>query len=196
MGRLLGGEITSSINPDFKKRVGFDYLDDVGNRQYKNIYDFENGSWEKDFNDEYEYYEGTNRLFKISNRDEFGTLNFAKGYQYNANGNMVNKVKTDGSYYDWTYYEYDDYNNLETITLPDGKTEDYRYNMAGQRIAKTDKMDNKYHYIYSGTEVSFEARSNLIRGDINADGTGPDIGDVIALVNFMFQGGQSLPVPE
>jgi RHS repeat-associated protein len=96
----------------------------------------------------YQYLNNTNRLLNVT--DSANQAIFAKtaAFAYDPNGNMLNGDGASNVVYDSR--------NLPLFLQKDGKTAEYRYNAAGQRIYKKvygATANTEEHYLMNGTQT-------------------------------------------
>jgi len=97
---------------------------------------FDNGNLQKltypnGLTAEYTYY-ADNRLHTLANKNGL-TITSAYNYDYDANGNRVTVLDSDGT----TTYAYDELNRLESVTEPSGKVTAYTFDASGNRTTET-----------------------------------------------------------
>jgi RHS repeat-associated protein len=79
-------------------------------------------------------------------------------YSYDSNGNVISKTDSLGT----SMFAYDEENRLTQVTIPNGRTVNYKYDGLGQRIQRTTNGGANERYVYEGADV-------LI--DLNSDGS-------------------------
>ncbi|MBE9160631.1 putative Ig domain-containing protein [Nodosilinea sp. LEGE 06152] len=111
-------------------------------------------------------YDAAGQLLQIINHDNDGTVNSQFDYGYDALGRRTSMTTLEGSW----QYEYDATDQLTGITLPGGRTIQYRYDAAGNRISVTDSGVatsystnglNQYTTV-GNTTYTYDADGNLI----------------------------------
>lgn len=82
--------------------------------------------------EEYSYYKN-NLLHTLTNKKADGTIIGLYSYIYDGAHNITSKVDNKGQ----TNYEYDRLNRLQRVTEPNGKTIEYEFDGAGNRVTET-----------------------------------------------------------
>ena len=80
-------------------------------------------------------------------------------YTYDANGNRLTQVETNGGPPETTTYSYDSLNRLSTVAYPDGKTFAYEYDAVGNRTRETER--NSAGVAVSDKTAVFDAINRL-----------------------------------
>ncbi|MGE0454278.1 MAG: RHS repeat-associated core domain-containing protein [Vicinamibacteria bacterium] len=167
---LMGGERTvgyeyhanglkrAVIDPDLRRT---EYGYDGKNRLASATTDFDTPQaattsylyWPDDLLKEVRYANGTtathaydraDRLTSLSNTTATGSLVSSYVYGYDANGNRLSQVETNGGATETTSYGYDALNRLKSVTypadasFPDGRRVEYGYDAVGNRERETD----------------------------------------------------------
>jgi RHS repeat-associated protein len=103
-------------------------------------------------------YDRADRLTSVVVRLDAAVLaSFA--YTYDANGNRLTQVETNGSGPETTSYTYDALNRLETVTYPDGSSAAYSYDAVGNRVREVSR--DSVGAIVSDKTASFDSINRL-----------------------------------
>ncbi len=82
-------------------------------------------------------YDRADRLTSVVVQKDGAALIFY-AYTYDANGNRLTQVESNGGPPETTTYTYDALDRLETVTYPDGRSVAYGYDKVGNRTAETE----------------------------------------------------------
>jgi len=89
-----------------------------------------------------------------------------KSYTYDNNGNQLTETANGVT----TAYQYDLKNQLAQINYGDGSSNEFTYNVSGQRITKTDSK-GEVHFIYDGHNILMETNAEGVINSSYINGT-------------------------